>query len=531
MTDMPETHTAQPPFNDEDADVVLRTSDNVDFYIHKVILSIASPFFKDMFSLNQPQTTLDGPAALTQKNHPIIHITEDSQTIDHLLRLCYPVDDPASGDLNHIGRVLEAAMKYQLDMPTKRMKESLRQRMSEDSLMVFATACRLNLEEEAKAAARIWKQSPDPSRYSGPEMEQFSAGAYFRLLRYVRDGEETIFCDPPLSSERNEESIEITSDVLVETWPTANTDLILQSSDEHPVKFRVHRLILSFASGSRIIETPTSGNVENIPVITLSEDARTLAALLRLCYPQNAVTVDLELPSFSTSWSVVRAALKYDMQSVLPVATSQWMKHTSTHPLSVFFQAIRHGWRTEAEEAARCTIEVHPHLDHVYVPEIEFVTADVYQSLLRYHQECQQTLRSVCASFNVHHDAFNSAKSTSMRTGSRLTNIASLIAERELSRAYKAIKEASQRNNSFTGLEATMHPSVFSSSSRSAGVRSAWTSTSMNDPFTPFDRDAVIPASPSKTSKKSMPQISILVEESKELERKLQDALDSVKLS
>ena len=34
-----------------DADIILRASDNSDFYVHKMMLSFASPIFKDMFSL------------------------------------------------------------------------------------------------------------------------------------------------------------------------------------------------------------------------------------------------------------------------------------------------------------------------------------------------------------------------------------------------------------------------------------------------------------------------------------------------
>ncbi|KAI0255963.1 hypothetical protein BJV78DRAFT_1113987, partial [Lactifluus subvellereus] len=42
------------PFDDADADIILRSSDQVNFHVYKVILSVASPFFKDMFSLPQP---------------------------------------------------------------------------------------------------------------------------------------------------------------------------------------------------------------------------------------------------------------------------------------------------------------------------------------------------------------------------------------------------------------------------------------------------------------------------------------------
>ncbi|KAI0698249.1 hypothetical protein BC835DRAFT_1466668 [Cytidiella melzeri] len=54
----PDIVIAGDPFNLPTADVVFRTSDHVDFHVHKLILSIASPFFTGMFSLPQPSSTL-----------------------------------------------------------------------------------------------------------------------------------------------------------------------------------------------------------------------------------------------------------------------------------------------------------------------------------------------------------------------------------------------------------------------------------------------------------------------------------------
>ncbi|KAH9018773.1 hypothetical protein EDB83DRAFT_2232001, partial [Lactarius deliciosus] len=36
------------------ADVIVRSSDHVDFCVHKAILATSSPVFNDMFSLAQP---------------------------------------------------------------------------------------------------------------------------------------------------------------------------------------------------------------------------------------------------------------------------------------------------------------------------------------------------------------------------------------------------------------------------------------------------------------------------------------------
>ncbi|EIN03893.1 hypothetical protein PUNSTDRAFT_29952, partial [Punctularia strigosozonata HHB-11173 SS5] len=62
------------------ADVILRTSDNVDFRVYKLILSLASPFFSDMFTLPQAMD-----ANVGQPVPPVINMAEDSATIDCLL--------------------------------------------------------------------------------------------------------------------------------------------------------------------------------------------------------------------------------------------------------------------------------------------------------------------------------------------------------------------------------------------------------------------------------------------------------------
>ena len=45
---------AKAPFDDLQADLILQSSDKVHFRVFKPILSIASPIFKDMFSIPSP---------------------------------------------------------------------------------------------------------------------------------------------------------------------------------------------------------------------------------------------------------------------------------------------------------------------------------------------------------------------------------------------------------------------------------------------------------------------------------------------
>ena len=40
----------------DDADVVIRVAGTLDFHVHKLMLSLVSPFFKTMFTVSQPPT-------------------------------------------------------------------------------------------------------------------------------------------------------------------------------------------------------------------------------------------------------------------------------------------------------------------------------------------------------------------------------------------------------------------------------------------------------------------------------------------
>lgn len=167
MESSPSTTTASSPFDRPNADVILRSSDNVDFHLHRVVLGLASDFFEDMFSLPQP---------LSEKGHdvhpgtglPLVHVTEDSRTLDRLMRLCYPVKDPILEDASTVGDVLKAATKYQLEDVIARSRGLLSAFTSKDPLLVYTIACSLQLEPEA-AASICPKGSRDTARqlYTG----------------------------------------------------------------------------------------------------------------------------------------------------------------------------------------------------------------------------------------------------------------------------------------------------------------------------------------------------------------------------
>ena len=65
--------------------LIIRSSDLVNFRVHKSVLATASPFFKDLLSLPQPSDSeiVDGL--------PVVQMSEDSELLNSLVSILYPV--------------------------------------------------------------------------------------------------------------------------------------------------------------------------------------------------------------------------------------------------------------------------------------------------------------------------------------------------------------------------------------------------------------------------------------------------------
>ncbi|KAH8110802.1 hypothetical protein DFH11DRAFT_741318 [Phellopilus nigrolimitatus] len=166
------------PFVAPNGDVTLRSSDQQDFQVVKAILTIASSFFKSMFSLPQPEG--QGGCEL-----PVIPVTEDSTTLDTLLRLCYPVKKPIVTDINLVEAVLGAALKYEMEIVVQEMCRALVSGglLESQPLRVYAIACRYELDEEMRLAAKATLKMSIEGVYV-KEFETLPTSRYFHLLQY-----------------------------------------------------------------------------------------------------------------------------------------------------------------------------------------------------------------------------------------------------------------------------------------------------------------------------------------------------------
>jgi len=181
--------TPKAPFDDAEADVIIRSSDDVDFRVYKLLLCLASSFFKDMFSLPQGSSGNFFSDQKIEGGLPVIQMTENCQIVEKLLMFCYPhllAQAPRLSTIEEILPILEAAMKYGIVELESRAKEALvtRPLIEERPLQVFAIACRYRWGQVARIAARHAVRQPFQEWHYVTELESISGEDYYRLRKY-----------------------------------------------------------------------------------------------------------------------------------------------------------------------------------------------------------------------------------------------------------------------------------------------------------------------------------------------------------
>ncbi|KAJ7128742.1 hypothetical protein C8R43DRAFT_691423 [Mycena crocata] len=165
-------------------DIILRSSDAVDFYLHRNILSLASPFFTDLFSVPQPA---DEPEI------PIIDVFETSQDFDNFLRVWYPGADVlvAFDSLGQLNRIIELTLgKYDVEFVAPILRKHLQAYLEDKPVGVYAVACRFEWGDIARAAAKRCLQLPLTSLFPDDATSQLmhiSAHHYQALFVYHRN--------------------------------------------------------------------------------------------------------------------------------------------------------------------------------------------------------------------------------------------------------------------------------------------------------------------------------------------------------
>ena len=172
-----------PPFDDNDADIILRSSDQVEFLVYKVILSKASPVFKTMFSLPQPATDT------TQNSRPIVDLAENSKVLATVLSAIYPHTSVAADPLSLDGLIatLDAAKKYDMVTALRRLMDSTcTEPLRNSPVEAFCVAYSHELREAAQIAARASLKDRLTLEDIEDKLQYINGPAIHRLWKFHR---------------------------------------------------------------------------------------------------------------------------------------------------------------------------------------------------------------------------------------------------------------------------------------------------------------------------------------------------------
>ncbi|KAF8634592.1 hypothetical protein AX17_004181 [Amanita inopinata Kibby_2008] len=175
---------APKPFDSSaQADVILRSSDSVDFFVVKSLLCLVSPIFKDMFSLNRGEAL--------EKNEmkngvPVVPLEEDSETVNNLLLLIYPYARQLAPDVDVLIKTAKAAQKYGMDEIKRKLRRLFlaSQVVIEEPLRAFCVGMHLGWRDVVNVAAFNTLGKPLQDLGACDELEFVRVADYHRLLQW-----------------------------------------------------------------------------------------------------------------------------------------------------------------------------------------------------------------------------------------------------------------------------------------------------------------------------------------------------------
>lgn len=394
---MATTKQAPSPFDQDSADVILRSSDGVYFRVHSVILAQASPFFRTMFVLPQPKGA-DGPP-------PVIDCAEISNVLTTLLTLCYPIVKPRVRPFTDIEPAVRAAQKYEMDLPVEILKGELLSLDPSDlsdvsRIGVWAVACRLRFEDVARTAA-VYLNSRIVDSAPPSALEGVSAADLFRLRKcYQRTGLWTGRSNDShpyrpfrVPSAPNDSTLTFGEVPPYVPDNIPSPDVICRSLDR--VDFPAHRAVLAMAStvlrkklasGNYEISPPTSQEVTETPVLRFDEDGKLLKLILNVCFYLQVQAVPTSTDSLAALFA---AAKKYDIAHAHNTLRARWMSTIQRKPLAAYLSSTTYGLSDHAWQYTVPYVLHEPRtIFDSYLPVMETAPAAAYQQLFMYYNAC-----------------------------------------------------------------------------------------------------------------------------------------------
>ncbi|KAN0088147.1 hypothetical protein V8E55_005204 [Tylopilus felleus] len=153
------------------------------------------PIRETLFNIPQPAQASDDQEI--KDGLVVVPVTEDSKTLNALLRFCYPctlADDPTFDVLEDVLNVLQSARKYSLDVIEKKAAHAFSNPkiLTAEPLRCFALARSRRMPEETLLAAKYTLTQPFlPSWFK--EINLITAADLLALLTYHRECGDAVY--------------------------------------------------------------------------------------------------------------------------------------------------------------------------------------------------------------------------------------------------------------------------------------------------------------------------------------------------
>jgi hypothetical protein len=166
-----------------DANFIIRSSDLVNFRVHKSLLAMISPIFQDLLSLPQPSNSE------SVEGLPMVQLSEDAELLNSLISMIYPVRTVAPTSYEKVLDLLSACQKYEMVS----VQSSIRAEVDRGSFpapvgmevfRAYAIASRKRLIPEMERAARLTLDYPMTFETLGEGLQFFEGSVLWALVNF-----------------------------------------------------------------------------------------------------------------------------------------------------------------------------------------------------------------------------------------------------------------------------------------------------------------------------------------------------------
>ncbi|KAH9009130.1 hypothetical protein EDB85DRAFT_1477714 [Lactarius pseudohatsudake] len=170
-----------------DPNIIVRSSDKVNFRVRKSVLAMSSPFFNDLLSLPQPpdDELVDGL--------PVIQLPEDADLLNSLISLLYPIPPIIPDSYEKVFSLLAACQKYDMESVQSTIRDGIKLGrfpvpVEAEAFRACAIAGSMGLSPELENAARLTLRYPMTFESLGEQLRSFKGRSLCDLIRYRKRG-------------------------------------------------------------------------------------------------------------------------------------------------------------------------------------------------------------------------------------------------------------------------------------------------------------------------------------------------------